>query len=393
MTKKNTFGMAIALMSIFFITTGAGIVAPALQSIMVAFPGVPITTVLLILTLPTLIIIPSAIISGMLAGSKLKYKTLAVIGILLFVIGGIAPVFTHSDIMVIIIERAVFGVGMGILFPLGNALVLGLYGGQKRAKMLGLGTMMLNIGGIVLQFLGGLFAGIKWYYCFYPHLFGILSLIMVIFFLPEPAKAPETEGESKAKVKVPGKIWLIVLIFGIISTLFFPLQSNISIYLSITGLGDATMSGIVLSFLTIGGALGGAIFSSLFKLTKRFIVAIDILCMAAGIAIVLYGGNIILVIIGTLLAGAGLFGLFTAILMIIGMIVRAPAIAISASLLMAGMNFFIFLSTPWVGIIGSITGDAIVSPMNIGMIALAVIGALFLFINPIPKTKTEISQE
>ena len=112
-----------AIMSIFCLCMGVGTITPALNTIMQAFPDLPISTIYLASTLPSLTVIPATIVAGMLAGDKAKYKTLAIIGIVIFILGGVAPYFS-DNFTVILIERAVFGIGLGIISPLGNALIL-----------------------------------------------------------------------------------------------------------------------------------------------------------------------------------------------------------------------------------------------------------------------------
>ena len=85
----------------------------------------------------------------------------------LFVLGGVAPYFA-TDFTVILLERAIFGIGLGIMSPLANSLVMGVYEGDKVASMTGMVTLAMNIGGMVLQFMGGYFAGIGWNYSFLP---------------------------------------------------------------------------------------------------------------------------------------------------------------------------------------------------------------------------------
>jgi hypothetical protein len=71
----------MAIMSIFFVLMGMGVLTPAIQNIAEAFPDIPFTKIMLISTLPSLFIIPASVISGALAGSKVKYKTLINIGL------------------------------------------------------------------------------------------------------------------------------------------------------------------------------------------------------------------------------------------------------------------------------------------------------------------------
>ena len=83
--------------------------------------------------------------------------------LILFLAGGVAPAFLNN-FTTLLLSRAVFGIGIGLLSPLGNALVLGLFEGQERANMLGLGGVVMNLGGIAFQMLVGFLAAISWRY-------------------------------------------------------------------------------------------------------------------------------------------------------------------------------------------------------------------------------------
>ncbi len=383
MAKKITPMNTAALMSIFFIAMGIGTVTPALATIIAAFPELPIPTIYLVSTLPSLMVIPATLIAGAIVGSKVKYKTLAAIGIVLFVVAGVAPAFA-DDFTVILIERAVFGIGLGIISPLGNALVIGAYGEDRRANMLGMGTLMMNIGGMVLQFLGGYCAGFGWNFAFYPHALGIISLIFVLFFLPEPPKMVVPEGAEKPKVKIPGVIYVVSILFGLLMFVSYPLLMGMSSLLEDIGAGS-TAAALVLSFFTVGGMIGGAIFGPSYKILKRYIVPVGLLLMTVAGAMVIYTGNYILITIGMTLCGIGFSYLMPSVFMIIGMSVQPQAVPMASSILLAVMNLFAFLYTFWSGMITNITGDAILMPMFVGMIIAAVGTVLFFIVNPFPK--------
>jgi len=394
MNQKTSALSGFAVLAIAFITMGVGTVTPALNVIFGAFPQESLTTLLLVSTLPSLTVIPATLIAGSLAGNKVKYKNLAIIGILLFIIGGVAPYFA-SDWTVVLIERAVFGIGLGIISPLPNALAMGLYEGDKVASMMGMITLLMNIGGMFLQFLGGFCAGFGWNFAFLPHALGILSLLAVIFFLPEPPKqnASIEAGKVITKEKIPGKLWLVAGVFGFSVMLIYPLLVNMSSLLETGNLGDSTTAGIVLAFYTIGGMAAGVLFGQIFKATKKYILSIGLFAAAIGIAMVLFGGNVVLVTIGTALAGFAFSIGMPAVFMIVSMIVKPSQQALATSIILAAMNLFAFLSTYWIAITTSITGDALKGPILAGMVILAVLGILFIFLNPMsaivaPKEKT-----
>lgn len=374
---------AFTILALAFFGMGVGTITPALNAIFVQFSDLPITTLLLVSTLPSLLVIPTTIIAGAVAGSKVKYKTLAILGMSLFVLGGVAPYFA-TDFTVILIERAVFGIGLGIMSPLANSLVMGLYEGDKVATMTGMVTLAMNIGGMVLQFMGGYFAAIGWNYSFLPHALGIISLIMVIFFLPEPAKAPVTaQTEVLPKEKLPVKVWITVLVYGIYTLTLYPMLVNMSTLIVNRELGTTATAGIVLAFLTIGGMLAGSVFGKAFKISGRFVMALGFGGAAIGLAMVVFAPNVFILTIGVFIEGLAMSTLMPASMMIIGMTVKPSQMAFSVSLFFAGMNLFGFLSTYWIGAIAGITGDAVTSPIMVGMGVQAVFCLLYLIVNPL----------
>ena len=117
MESKKT--VTIAIMSVFFIAMGIGTITPAIQDIAEAFPHLSFSTILLVSTLPSLFIIPSSILAGMAAGSKVGYRTLLIWGTLLFSLAGAAPIFM-SNFTTILVARALFGIGLGIIMRSGE---------------------------------------------------------------------------------------------------------------------------------------------------------------------------------------------------------------------------------------------------------------------------------
>lgn len=374
---------AFTILVLAFFGMGVGTITPALNAIFVQFSDLPITTLLLVSTLPSLLVIPATIIAGAVAGSKVKYKTLAILGMTLFVLGGVAPYFA-TDFTVILLERAIFGIGLGIMSPLANSLVMGLYEGDKVATMTGMVTLAMNIGGMVLQFMGGYFAAIGWNYSFLPHALGIISLIMVIFFLPEPAKAPVTaQTQIVPKEKLPAKVWITVLVYGLFTLTIYPMLVNMSTLIVQRGLGTTATAGIVLAFLTIGGMLAGSIFGKIFKISDRFVLALGFGIAVVGMAMVVFASNIFILTIGVFIEGFAMSTLIPASMMIIGMTAKPSQMAFSVSLFFAGMNLFGFLSTYWIGAIAGITGDAVTAPIMVGMGVQAVLCVLYLVVNPL----------
>lgn len=375
MTNNNK-ASTIAIMAIFFVSMGVGIVTPAIQNIAEAFSDVPFSTLLLVSTLPTLFMIPATILAGALAGSKVKYRTLAIIGIIIYILGGTAPYF-QNDFTSILVSRAFFGIGIGLIFPLGSALILKLYDGQERANMLGLSNMISNIGGIVLQMLGAVLCSMSWQNTFLAHLLPIITLLIVIFMLPEPEKdAPLADGE---KTKIPFGVYSTSILTGFCMMLAFPMLLNMSTIIISNGFGNAASAGIVLSMFTGGGMVGGGFFGKTFKISGRFSMAIGIIMLGIGLGVVYYAGSLVHLTIGSFAVGLGLFTIVPAAMMDLGKVVSPAAFAMAAGILMAFLNVGGFISTYYMLFLSNTFGSTDIRfPLFFGMIAAFITAAVLI---------------
>ena len=379
-----------AVMAIFFIVMGIGTITPAIANIAAAYPDIAFTTIILANTLPSLFIIPSTLIAGAVAGSKIKYKTLALTGLALFIIGGMAPAFFNESFNTVLIFRAIFGIGLGVISPLGNALIMGFYEGQERATMLGAGSFVMNLGGIVLQFLGGAFAGVSWELCFIAHFPAIISFFIVLLYLKEPqaVKSKALGGKAVSKEKMPVSVWVISSIFGLTLMLIYPMLVNMSSILSeVKQIGGPTSSAVVLSMYTVGGAVSGILFGKLYEKTKRFIIPFMFVGGALGVGIIILGNSLLIVTAGVFIVGLTYLMSMPFTAMLLGMYAPPTQSAMAMSVMMAVMNAFAFISTYWIGLTGSLTGDIFMGPLYATVIGFISIGVIFLFVNPYPKGK------
>lgn len=385
--KKNK-SLIISIMSLFFVVMGSGTITAAMANIAAAFPNIPFTTILLISTLPSLLIIPSTLCTGIIAGKKVKYKSLALLGLGLFVISGIAPTFLNSSLSLIIAARVLFGISLGILTPLGNAIVMEMYEGQSRANMLGIGSFVTNLGAIIFQFLGGTLSGISWKYCFLAHSPAIVCFILVLLFLKEPESVQQKglEGAAK-KEKIPAAVWILSVFFGLTMMLFFPMLVNMSSIMSqVKGIGDATQAAFSLSMYTVGGAVSGVLFGKVYKVLRKFVIPVAFIGTAFGLSCVVFGKSLAVITIGTTLSGLFYMLLMLMIIMLIGMYSPASANAMSISIMMAVMSAFTFIATYWIGLIGAVSGDVYIMPIKVAIIAYIIMAVALLVINPFPKS-------
>jgi len=378
MEKKGVLAQ-VAILSLFFISAGASVVNPALQGLAATYSDVPFTTVLLIATLPTLMYIPFSILAGALAGSKIKFRTLALVGAVLWVIGGLAP-YLFSDFTAVLVARVVFGIGLGVVSPLGSALILRLFEGKARANLMGVGSALMNGGAIVFMLVAGVLAAKQVNLVWLVHLTGAAALVLLALWLPEPEKVVKVAGQ--AKVPTPLGVWGYILVFFTATLLFYPMLLTMSTIVVTGGLGTAAAAGLILSIFTGGGFLSSLVFGKVAPVTGRFSLSLALALLGIGMAIIFFGNSLTMLFVGAAVAGLGSGLEFPAVMMLMGRIAPPAVIGGAVGLGMAAMKAAGFLSPYYMSAIRGISGnDAVGFPIFVGAIGFVALAVFFAVAN------------
>jgi len=378
--KNKTF-LKIAVLSVFFVQMGIGTITPALASIAAAFPDVPFTTLLLVSTLAVLVSVPATLVSGRLAGNVIKYKTLLIIGMVLFIFGGIAPYFM-TDFFAILAVRAIFGIGLGIVTPLGAALIIAFFDGEVRAQMMGFGNVAANVGGILFQLLGGIAASAFWGYSFLVHGLGIVTLILILF-LPEPAKAPCTSA-GEIKPKMPASVYGFAFAIFAIMILLYPLLVNMSTLIAVGGMGGPADAALVLTMFTVGGMIAGFIFAKVFRIFQKNTFALGLGLLAIAMASIGFGNTILFMYIGATAAGFGFSFIIPTIFMDLGAAVHPSQIPTASGIVLASMNIGGFTSAYFFALMAYVLGQTGVLkfPFYFSLAAFTIGAITYVLIKP-----------
>ena len=156
---KNKKIVILAILVAFAIPMSTQIPAAGIQNVAESFPDASETTVALIVTLPILVASLFALIAGKVAGSVIEFKKLILAALVFFTAGGVAPFFFSESLGLVLAFRVVCGIGIGLLSPLGATLVVKLIDSEEaQGKAMGIGSIVLNISGIVYVSLAGALA-------------------------------------------------------------------------------------------------------------------------------------------------------------------------------------------------------------------------------------------
>src|SRR5699024_1353330 len=134
------------------VMAGAAI-SPALGLIAKAFPDASRTMIKLILTAPSSIITPFSFFSSYLTCKMINW-TIILIGLIIYLIGGVGPQLVSSIVMLIGL-RLFLGAGVGLVMPLSMSLINDYFKGKERTQMMGYNSAFSNFGGIITMLLAG----------------------------------------------------------------------------------------------------------------------------------------------------------------------------------------------------------------------------------------------
>lgn len=350
--KINTPGLlgTLAMLSLTLMGLGSNAITPALATLAAHFEGKDVS---FIQTIATLSMVAGSLIAGAIMGKKMKAKTLAVMGSLLCLIFGILPVCMDSFAAILLV-RLVFGFALGLISPLGNALIMTNFQGNKQAALIGVGTFAMNIGGIVFQMVSGVLADRSWQLSFLGHAFFVVAVVMS-FFLPkeELVKADRSlhkkETKEKMNVKAVALIGILLLLF---QTVNLSVMMSASTIYEVRNAGGATAAAAALTAFSVTGMFAGLLFGPIFKKVKSAVFLLAFASVAAGACVILIGHTGLIMGVGYALIGVGFNWQFAAFTGWVGAATPPSTIGTGTSIALAAMNLGGFLSSFWMMLLG-----------------------------------------
>ena len=282
MEQKNNQAFGFTLLAISFLQTLASSSAsPALARIREEFAGIAMTTVQMVMTLPSIcIIVMSLLVVRIL--NRYTLRNVMTVGIALYIIGGFGGIIAPS-IYVLLAFRAVMGFGLGIIGPLLPIAVSGRYEGAPRAQMMGYIQSSNFLGGILGTMMGGILAGLGWRNIFWLYLLGIPALLLSAYHLKSTGgKRPsagtvqkpqqqqqQTQQQQQQQKQTPFNSTAVFLGVSMLlhAVFFFKAPLTMAMYLPSIGITSTTASGMAVGALYTGSLIAGLI---VVPLTKVF---------------------------------------------------------------------------------------------------------------------------
>lgn len=352
---QNKKATSYALVALSFLTLASSAVSPVLASVGEAYPDIPSTMISLLTTIPSLLAIPMTLFCGQIAGKKVSYRTLTVCGLTCNLISGIAPFFTNNFYL-LLLWRALFGCGTGILTPLIMPVMMSVFQGDEVHRQASLNAVSTNIGAVMFQMLGGVAcAWWGWQATFLIYIVVLPALLIVARLMPEPPALTEEEKSKKIPLSLfrPILKWCILYFFHML--LFYVCVTETSAVVMKSGFGSSMTAAVILSLVTLSGVAGGWLYKFI---NKWEICALGgaYLFLSAGYLLMAVSSTVVIMGAGAILVGIGFGVNMPAIQVFVGMEIPGFARSNAASILNVFGSLGSFLSKFMIAAIAGLFG-------------------------------------
>ena len=381
LSVMNTIG----ILALFCTMSEFAILTPSIAAFAHHFADTDITTIMLANSITGVISVPVSIASGALL-PRIGFRPAAIIGVLIMSVGGAFP-FLLPDITnygFIIFSRVIVGIGLGIMFPVGNASIIALCEGEQRSRLLGLGITIQFVFNIIYTTLAGYLTEIAWNYSFLAYLVGFIPLVIALVWMPESKDvvAAKTTGAVKGEVKEKGKIPRAIggyAVFALAAwTCVVTVQVVTSSILDVRGLAGPGEAALVINCCGIGTILCGVLFPYLVRIFKGRLFGVAGVFIVIGLVPCLIATSSVVYAVGVFILGFAGSAFFTAAQNATGNITPPDRVPFVSGIMTSMMNLGPFLG-PYVFslsmvMIPSMGYDAIFPVLMVIAAVVAVIG-------------------
>lgn len=387
--------LAIGVLATFLMPQCTFIVNPGLNLLAEKFPEVSHSTILLVQTMVSATCIPFALVSGALMARGVRYRLLGCSAALFILIGGVAAFFVSENIYLILACRAVCGIGEGLAFPIGSALIIEYFQGRRRSLVQGASMFALNISGVIYQNVSGRLCLIDVDYMWLLHLCLIVPLVLMLLFLKEPGEetkaiarvgreeAEEENEEAGLTIDTSGlpkfskRAFLFTLAFCVWTTFYFMVTLNMSQAIDVLGIGTPSDAGLAGSFYQVAGLTSGLIFPLAFRTLKKYLAPVALIIGFIGILCFTFASNIAMCCAANFCVGISAFIFWPNAMRDYAVMVNPAGVGLFSAIYSVLWNLGAVFSGYWVSFTMDITGSD--NPRDYGIITV-VAGAVLIVV-------------
>ncbi len=222
--------LTLLFASTLTVMSGATI-SPALPKIAEAFADHPNAAfmVKLVLTVPALFIVIGGPIAGWIVDTMGRRKLL-LSALALYALAGTAGAFATS-LETLIVSRAFLGLAVAGIMTCSTTLLIDLFEGPARMRLMGLQAAFASGGGVVFILMGGALSELGWQAPFFIYLASLIILALAVPYLPEPKRPPFqiAQGQPKQNMRIA---WAIYAAGFMSQVAFYTIPVNLPFFLA-----------------------------------------------------------------------------------------------------------------------------------------------------------------
>jgi MFS family permease len=308
MAKKYGLAVKITVVLIYLAQVDVGLISSALAYIQKAFPGASPTSINMILSLPMIFVIIANLISGKLCFYFSK-KAILLIGLAIYIFGGVGGAFINSSVLQILIMRAIVGIGAGLIVPLTGAYITELWEGDERVAMMGYTNGGASLITIVLTMAAGFLCMVKWEYTFLAYLVFIPLFILELLVLPKtpPERISAHEGPfNSANEKLSSSVWMLTFCSLMLMLTTFFIMIKLPILIMDRNIGDAKVTSLAMSLFAAANIVCSLIFSQIYKLFKQYTGTAAVMVFFIGYFLTMRANSPLAIFTAMLIFGTGM---------------------------------------------------------------------------------------
>lgn len=359
------FCIIAVVLSIYFFAPTQGIISSVLGEIGQAYPDVSPDSLTYLITINNIAAMVSAAFFGTLAGRKIRFRTISIIAMLCFAVGGAAPAVLPlgTPFWVLLVTRVIIGIGRGCFVPMVQIILCGMFREEKtRSDWFGIGNITFNLGATFGVVLAGYLGLIDWRLCFLFYAFGFIPLALFTFFFHEEDSGIDaTDENQKLNLNFGWDVWAHMVLYMLAIVMTQTLWNYASSSMIIRGI-DSSQVGLILSTFTIVSTVAGLTIGVIFRATRGFIMATGIGVCTLGFVVMTLAMNMTGDAVPFMFIASGLIGVGGTIVTIgcpLSMSLRVtPALVASVlSLNEVFHNLGSFVASPYSQLVFMITGS------------------------------------
>ncbi len=332
-------------------------VSPILGELQKIFPHATELDIQMLTSLPSLMIIPFILLAGKLT-ERIDNIRLLQIGLVIFVISGVLYLLSNKMWQLVAIS-GMLGVGSGLIIPLSTGLIGRFFVGRYRTKQFGLSSAITNLTLVIATVIAGYLAEISWHLPFVVYLLPIVSIILSFqlrkALTQEPEPSPVTDNSDnglRPHVQVGNNgigthhLIEVMLFYGLVTYLVVIISLNLPFLIEERGMPTG-ISGTYISLFFLAIMAPGFILNRLIDLMGRSTQMWSMLMIVIGLGLIVATGNVWLVGVGCVLAGAG-YGIIQPIMYDRTTHIVLPHKSTMALACVMAMNYVAILVCPFV---------------------------------------------